>query len=661
MNRAFRHIIVLLALCISGLHASAYYGKYGKSKQKQFYFCKLDYLTGEVRFSSLYREQERIGISINEHQNSKYFSGGLVIRSSSSIIHKNFLVLDLDAAYLPESNKDNFLVIPDQSEVRSTKKLDLTASFFKEKDFNLSLFGNYDESYSTRENLTNIRTNNQHLGASMGYNNLFVPFRLDVHQRFWNEEEIGGSRSYKFDQFSVGATFNKSFRQSDRSELRLNHDRNISINQYQFRIANTLNTLDFHNSIHLDKGQRYNLITSVNGIDQFGNLNMRRIQAMELLNFKLSENLNFLTNYTFQSTRQDSARLKQNGFSTTLQHTLFSSLRTSIHFDYDRLKHTAFREVNRKTGIELNYTKKIPGGHLNIVYKLDTYRQDHTSSSIDLRTLGEEYTLSDNRITLLKLPYIILSSVVVRDISGTLIYEAGLDYMLIQQNTFIEIRRIPGGAIPNEGIVLVDYTATRPGDYRYDAITNAVNVNLYLFKNHLSVYYRFSNQDYFGLHTTDFVTLNYFTQNMAGLRLDLGVVSLGAEHEDYQSSILPYRMTRYYVNYQQNLGERLILLLNGNLQDYVMLNDDESRNQRYIDVSGKVSYNVFRQTNLNMDIMYRNQSGRGIDLDLFTGRAEVTSTINRLYLAGGVEVYRRNYIGEKINFKGAYIKLIRKF
>lgn len=77
----------------------------------------------------------------------------------------------------------------------------------------------------------------------MGYNNLFVPFRLDVHQRFWNEEEIGGSRSYKFDQFSVGATFNKSFRQSDRSELRLNHDRNISINQYRFRIANTLKSL----------------------------------------------------------------------------------------------------------------------------------------------------------------------------------------------------------------------------------------------------------------------------------------------------------------------------------------------------------------------------------------------------------------------------------
>lgn len=75
---------------------------------------------------------------------------------------------------------------------------------------------------------------------------------------------------------------------------------------------------------------------------------MHRIQAMELLNFKLSENLNFLTNYTFQSTRQDSARLKQNGFSTTLQHTLLSSLRTSIHFDYDRLKHTALREVDGK-------------------------------------------------------------------------------------------------------------------------------------------------------------------------------------------------------------------------------------------------------------------------------------------------------------------------
>lgn len=106
-------------------------------RQKQFYFCKLDYLTGEVRFSSLYREQERIGISINEHQNSKYFSGGLVIQSTSGSSIKNFLVLDLDAAYLPKSNKDNFLVIPDQSEVRSTKKLDLTASFFKEENSTL--------------------------------------------------------------------------------------------------------------------------------------------------------------------------------------------------------------------------------------------------------------------------------------------------------------------------------------------------------------------------------------------------------------------------------------------------------------------------------------------------------------------------------------------
>jgi hypothetical protein len=92
-----------------------------------------------------------------------------------------------------------------------------------------------------------------------------------------------------------------------------------------------------------------------------------------------------------------------------------------------------------------------------------------------------------------------------------------------------------------------------------------------------------------------------------------------------------------------------------------MLNEPEARVQRYTDITGKAEYVIIKQTKLNLDVMYRKQQGRGIDLDLLTARLELTSVIYQLYVTAGVEVYRRNYIGEKINFKGIYMQISRRF
>jgi hypothetical protein len=256
-----------------------------------------------------------------------------------------------------------------------------------------------------------------------------------------------------------------------------------------------------------------------------------------------------------------------------------------------------------------------------------------------------------------------MATVVVKDYTGTLIYVIGLDYILIQRDKYIEIKRIPGGLIPNNAVVLIDYTATQPGSYKYDANSHVLNTNVYLLKNLLNVYYRFSTQDYINLVSAEFVTLNYFTQNLVGCRVDFNFAYAGAEYEDYKSSILPYRMMRYFVNFQRYFGKnnKLMLLLNGNLQNYTMLDKPEPEYQKYMDITGKAIYTIFRQTNLNVDLMYRKQRGNGIDLDLLTSRTEITSTMNRLNLTLGVEVYKRTYIGEILNFKGAYIKIIRSF
>jgi len=634
---------------------------YSQNNGNSFSLWKLNSVSGEVTLNGQYREQQRTGININENQKSSYLSGGLLLKTNSSIIHPNFLVLDIDAAYMPETRRDKFIIIPDQAEVRTFKKLDIGASFFKEKKITLDLYGNFDQSFSSRENLTNVKSTNKHWGGTLGYNSKILPIVLDFHSRKWEEEEVQTGRTYKMDQNIFGARMSKAFTKYDRNEIRYSHDENTNSNQNLFRISNTIDNLEFVSYIGLGSKEKYNLTTMISDFNQHGISNLKRFQASENITIQLPANLSLLGNYNYYNIRQNSYVLDQQGINASLGHQLFKSLQSRINYEYNSIKHTVYQESNTKTGFEFNYSKSLPGGQLLISYKYDRYHQNYISDPVSLTISDEQYSLTDSKIILLRLPDISLASVVVKDITGTIIYVNGLDYILIERNQFIEIRRIPGGSIPDKSIVLIDYLATQAGTYKYDANSHALSSNLYLLNNLLSFYYRFSTQDYSNLEKTDFVMLNYFTQNVAGCRLDLKFINAGAEYENYKSSILPYHMTRYYVNFQKEIGKKVMLMLNGNLQDYVMLNEAETRNQKYLDITGRLIYSFVKQTHLDVDLMYRKQSGRGIDLDLLTSRSEVTSVVNRLYLSVGVELYRRNYVGEKINFKGTYFKIVRKF
>lgn len=628
----------------------------------KMYGWRLNSINGEVDADGHYREMQRIGSGIDEYLKSSYLSGGLILRTQSTILHPNFLTLNIDAGYVPETRRDNYLVIPDQSEISTLKKLGgITASFFKHKDVSLNLFGNYDQSYSSRENLTSIRSTDKRWGAAFGYNNKILPFTVEFHNKKWEEEEIENSRTYKMDQKQFVGRASKSFSKRDRNELSFSHDNTVSINQNQLSITNRTDNLDLVSYINLDAGQKYKLTTMISDYIQQGNLNMKRVQASENITLLLPFSLSFNGNYNYYNIHQNSYTLNQNSVSTSLAHQLFKSLQSRLNIDFNSINHSVYGESNTKTGVEFNYTKAIPGGQLLIAYKYDRYHQKYSSDPVSLQISNEQYTLSDSKITLLRLPDIELSSIIVKDITGTLIYQAGVDYILIDRGRYFEIRRIPGGSINNDVAVLIDYQANQPGKYQYNANAHVLSANLYLFNNLLSFSYRFSTQDYFNLESTEFITLNYYTQHVLGCRVEYKFISAGAEYEDYKSTILPYRMSRYYLNFQKSLGMKVMLMLNGNFQDYTMLSDTSSRNQKYSDITGKLTYNILRQTNLNFDLMYRKQTGRGIDLDLLTSKAEITSTINRLNLSVGFELYRRNYVGEKINFKGTYFKIVRKF
>jgi hypothetical protein len=634
---------------------------FSQKKPETFKFFGIRSYSGELMLRGSYRDRDESGEKVIEKQQSYYYSGGILLNANTYLLHPNFCEINLGAGYMPESNRDNFVASPDQAEVRSVKKLNINAGFFSQKKINFSASALYDESYAKRENLTDIKTITKNLGGSLNYNNKYIPVNFDFFRRKLIQTEIQTRRVLKIDQIHFEGTAQQSFTRYDKQLLTYSHNNYSNLNENNFLSSNIVNDLNFNSNFAIGEQRVFTFNTTLSNMNQYGSFNFNRFQAIENLVIKLPVNFLFSTSYNYYNISQLSTKLIQQSSLNSLSHKLFKSLDSRFFFEYNTINHTQYAEYNSKTGFDFNYSKKTQWGQLNLSYTYFRYHQNYTSISVSLNIANEDYLLTDSKIVLLKRPYINIQTVVVKDVTGTIIYQAGLDYILIERGKYIEIRRIPSGLITNGGSVYVDYTVTQPSTYKYDADDQAFAANVSLFKGKADVYYRLSLQSYKNLENTDNITLNYFTQNVVGFRLGYDFLSGGAEFENYKSSILPYRMFRYYLNFQKNFKNKLTLALNGNMQNYTMLNEPESRIQRYADVAGKVEYVIVNQTKVNLDVMYRKQSGRGIDLDLVTARLEFSSVIYQLFVTAGVEVYRRNYIGDKINFKGIYMQILRKF
>jgi hypothetical protein len=180
-----------------------------------------------------------------------------------------------------------------------------------------------------------------------------------------------------------------------------------------------------------------------------------------------------------------------------------------------------------------------------------------------------------------------------------------------------------------------------------------------LFKRLIELYYRGSIQDYKNLTSTDFLTLNYFNQNVYGGRLDFGFASFGAEYDDYRSNIIPYKRYRYYVDLNLSFKSKLLISINGSILDYKLIDDDV--NQIYSNINGKITYNINQRIRIDLDGGYLSQKGQNIDLKLLTSKLEISTSFRQLFIRGGIEMYNRHYLNSDFLYAGTFVELVRKF
>jgi hypothetical protein len=232
--------------------------------------------------------------------------------------------------------------------------------------------------------------------------------------------------------------------------------------------------------------------------------------------------------------------------------------------------------------------------------------------------------------------------------------------VIIQQSgNRYEIKRVPGGLISNNMVVYVDYIATQPGSYSYDVNYQAFSTSVSLFKEIFEVYYRMSRQDYINLEMSDFLSLNYYNQNIFGTKLHYKFATAGVEWDKYNSNIIPYEMLRYYLEIQKSINQRLAITINGNVRDYKLLGD--RTNQKYTDIMGRISYRLKAKTTFSIESGYMNQMINQTELNLLTANAEVTTSFRKFYFTLGAEFYHRIYVTDEYRLKGIYAQIVRKF
>jgi hypothetical protein len=625
-------------------------------------FWHLRNVSGEIDLKGQYRQLKSSFNEIEEDQRSTYLLSGFKLNTSSYLWHKDIVLIDLNGAYSPELRNEQYIMVPDRSEVRTLKKVDLKATLLNNKPVSLQGFYNYDQSYYNRELLTNVRSSNQLWGGILSLNSKFMPVRLTYRNQKWDQKETQTGRTFRMDQENLEARASKSFGSGDRTELLYSRHNYFYRYAELHRTEHLINRLALNNSIFFDSRRRYNLNSRFNWYDQEGTTSFRRIELLEGLTMQLPHHLKLSANFNLYNLKDTQQTWDQKRGQASLQHKLFKSLTSKLYLEVTRIRLESgnlSRESDFRGGVDLKYTKKIPTGTLNLSYRY--YRHEHATDGTSgmVQVIDEEQVLSDGEVTLLQKPYVEDQTVVVTDVTGALVYQLNFDYILVTRGVFLEIQRVPGGLIPDGGPVYIDYAYQQPGSYSYGANNNHFGASILLFKRLLELYYNYSVQDYPKVIQGDLLTLNYFRQHVYGVRLDVGFARAGVEADLYKSNIIPYRMRRYYVDVNWNFKSALMLTMNGNIRDYRMIADEVD--QWYANVSGKLVYRISPTMRASLETGYLNQRGANINLDLLTSRAELHAAFNKLQVRVGLEMYRRLYQNSEFAFNGAYIQVTRRF
>ena len=564
-----------------------------------------------------------------------------------SVFHPNFMQLRFHAkdGLDSEEVKDLDDGQDDRSGTSFFQDYDASILFLREKPYATEVYASRHTYRRDYDFFSTVQVDSERYGLRSGYNTGRFPLFFSFSHL---DEEVDDSfRPSSYDQDV--ATVNIQNKRSDGTSTDLHY----LLNQYNRREENAFTQEGVENSIRLADSRIFGardqmkLWTDLYGQDfDSPTVPYRSLSLQEWLANRHTANLQSDYRYNYSRTDRDDGENENHVGTAGLRHQLYKSLTSSLEIrgeqssdegggsSLDRTRYGA-------SGGE-DYVKRLgTWGQLSAGYHARVVRERWTSSGSTATIIGEPQTLSDGSVTFLNYAVTDLSSIRVRDSSGTRVYLAGVDYAVISHGDRVEIRRALGGVIPNGAVVLVDYTAAGARSSNFDMFGDTTSVRLNLFDGLAGFYCHQGRQRYSG---DEAPVEQEYNDTTFGMDIRWRWLTAGAERQIYDSDQSPYNATRFYESafFQPTRDSNLSFDFRQTGLEF----PDEDETERLYQFIVRYRVQVSSALSLNAEAGRQYDRGRGEDRDATTFRAGADFGMGQLTCSAHCDFQKETYRDE---------------
>jgi len=528
-------VIVLSGAFLAAVPAAAGDTEYIKTERDDVRIISFKSFSGWTEFMFRGSNERADEFKIKE----TLFSPKLQLSTQGSMYHEKFLTFDLDALVSFEQRRtwggDS------RSDELSFNDYNASMLFFGERPANLRLFAKRNNAWIESPFRASYRVLGDVLGAELRVRRIPFPFGVAFDHMRREEEFFSEDRIEEQDQVSANLRCSGQNLNNDVTFRFADYTKNIQFQDYK-----TVNA-GLNSTLHFKKRSPGYLRSSTRYFHQYGTLTRRDFSVFENVYYNITKHIENSIYYQFteQGVRpsQNSADPMQlnrsHRGSFGFKHTLYGSLITGVQVygsyeeflndtGADRLR--TGEDKRRGLRADIDYRRRTAWGRLFAGVGYDLAHEEQSSTERSRQVLNEEYTLVDGNEPQLEHGNVDSTSIIVTDNTGFTVYIEGVDYNIIQFGNFTRLFRIPGGAITNGGIILVDYSYMFSPNLEFDIKGSSANIRFDSVKN-VSLFYRYSrsNEDFLSGIPNGF--LEDHKRHIAGVNYSSGGFSLGEEYE----------------------------------------------------------------------------------------------------------------------------------
>ncbi|MFG0251584.1 MAG: hypothetical protein ACF8NJ_01770 [Phycisphaerales bacterium JB038] len=487
----------------------------------------------------------------------------LVLETEGFYIHPNLLEFTLGGGIrLRQERLDPEGDALDERNDEFLNEFDVDLSFLSRTDNPFSLYARRSENTINRQFGASLDNTITEYGARVQLRWKDAPTMLQVFHR--EQDQSGGDGAAEYDLVQDTLMWQTQLHLADRQDLTWDYtvdfvDESGSARRddnYERHDALAVHTWEFGEDLTLP----HRLRSEFRYLKETGLFATERMRLAESLDLQHSRTFQTRYDYSYEENERGGVSQRNQQASAGLRHQLFESLLTNADIGASRLEvtDTDFTSEERFGSVSFDYTKKVPLGEFNSGLTMRLSRQEDSEQGTDVQVLDQARSFDNSDRILFNRRNFIANSLVLTDLSGLIIYTAGLDYDVTVTGDLVEIRRILGGLIAPNQTVLLDYRIGPEPANTTDTVVYGVNAR-YDFQEGpmtgLGFYIRYTDQDQSrdtlaqgGLADNDVETLVY------GTEYRYWRLYFQAEQESRDSTLSPFDATRLEARYLDRIS-----------------------------------------------------------------------------------------------------------